>query len=177
MENPDECINLVSQSYKHFGRLDGLVNSAAVTTRGTLEDTTVKLWDQHMAINVRAPFLTMKEAVKIMQKQGRGGSIVNIITKSAHGVSHFDSVFHLKRSIGHFNKKCCCSQRWHKIKVNGIMVGWMDTPAEDMIQRKFHGAQGDWLEDVESKQPLGKLAKPDEVADLVALMAQVTGVV
>ena len=50
------------------------------------------------------------------------------------------------------------------------MVGWMDTPAEDMIQRKFHGAQDNWLEDAESKQPLGKLAKPDEVAELVALM-------
>ena len=85
LENPDECSNLVSQSYKHFGRLDGLVNSAAITTRGTLEDTTVKLWDQHMAINVWALFLTMKEAVKVIKKQGWGGSIVNIITKSAQG--------------------------------------------------------------------------------------------
>jgi len=50
------------------------------------------------------------------------------------------------------------------------MVGWMDTPAEDMIQRKFHGAQDNLLEDAESKQPLGKLAKPEEVAELVTLM-------
>ena len=50
------------------------------------------------------------------------------------------------------------------------MVGWMDTPAEDMIQRQFHGAQDNWLEDAENKQPFGKLVKPNEVAELVALM-------
>ena len=171
LENPDECSNLVSQSYKHFGRLDGLVNSAAITTCGKLEDTTVKLWDQHMAINVRAPFLTMQAAVKVMQKQGWGGSIVNIITKSAHGGQPFLTAYSTsKGALATLTKNAAYSQRWHKIRVNGIMVGWMDTPGEDMIQRKFHGAQDNWLEDAESKQPLGKLAKTDEVAELVALM-------
>ena len=89
MENPDECRNLIRQSVEHFGRLDGLVNSAGITTRGTLEGSSVELWDQHMAVNARAPFLTMQESVIIMQKQGWGGSIVNIITKSAHGGQPF----------------------------------------------------------------------------------------
>ena len=81
-----------------------MVNSAAITTRVTLEDKTVKLWDQHMAINVWALFLTMKEAVKVIKKQGWGGSIVNIITKSAHcGQPFFDFVFNIKRRIGDFN--------------------------------------------------------------------------
>ena len=71
------------------------------------------------------------------------------------------------RSI--LTKNAAYSQRWHKIRVNGIMVGWMDTPAEDMIQRQYHGVQDNWLEAAESKQPLEKLAKPDEVAELVAL--------
>ena len=171
LENPDECRNLVSQSYNHFGRLDGLVNSAGITTRGTLEDTTVKLWDQHMAVNVRAPFLTMQEAVKVMQKQGCGGAIVNIITKSAHGGQPILTPYSTsKGALATLTKNAAYSQRWHKIRVNGIMVGWMDTPAEDMIQRHYHGANDYWLEAAESKQPLGKLAKPDEVAELVALM-------
>ena len=89
LENSDECRNLLRQSEAHFGRLDGLVNSAGITTRGTLEESSVELWDQHMAVNARAPFLTMQEAVIIMQKQGWGGSIVNIITKSAHGGQPF----------------------------------------------------------------------------------------
>jgi len=171
LENPEDCINLISKSYNHFGRLDGLVNSAAITTRGTLEDTTVELWDQHMAINVRAPFLTMQAAVKVMQKQGWGGSIVNIITKSAHGGQPFLTPYSTsKGALATLTKNVAYSQRWHKIRINGIMVGWMDTPGEDLIQRKFHGAQDNWLEDAESKQPFGKLAKTDEVAELVALM-------
>ena len=67
-------------------------------------------------------------------------------------------------------KNAAYSQRWHKIRLNGIMIGWMDTPTEDMIQRNFHGAQDSWLEDAERKQPLGKLVKTDDVAELVALM-------
>ena len=51
---------------------------------GPLENL-LKLWDQHMAINFRAPFLTIQEVVKVMQKHGWGGLIVNIITKSTHG--------------------------------------------------------------------------------------------
>lgn len=43
LENPDECRNLIRQSVEHFGRLDGLVNSAGITTRGTLEESSVGL--------------------------------------------------------------------------------------------------------------------------------------
>ena len=46
----------------------------------------------------------------------------------------------------------------------------MDTPAEHEIQKSFHGASENWLEEAESKRPFGQLIKPEEVADLVALI-------
>ena len=176
LENPDECRNLIRQSVEHFGRLDGLVNSAGITTRGTLEESSVELWDHHMAVNARAPFLTMQESVIIMQKQGWGGSIVNIITKSAHGGQPFLTPYSSsKGALATLTKNAAYSQRWHKIRVNGIMVGWMDTPAEDAIQREAHGAESDWLETAESQSPMGKLAKPDEIAELVVLLLSERG--
>jgi NAD(P)-dependent dehydrogenase (short-subunit alcohol dehydrogenase family) len=66
-------------------RIDGLVNCAALNTRGTIEETTVELWDEYMAVNARAPFLTMQEAITHVRAAGRGGAIVNIITQNAHG--------------------------------------------------------------------------------------------
>ena len=49
---------------ERFGRLDGLVNAAGLSTRGTLEDTSVELWDRLFAVNVRAPFVLMQEAAR-----------------------------------------------------------------------------------------------------------------
>ena len=55
----------------HFGRLDGLVNAAGLTTRGTLDDTSVELWDRLFAVNVRAPFLLTQEAARLMRRGRR----------------------------------------------------------------------------------------------------------
>ena len=170
-ENPEDCVNLVQEALQFLRFVDGLVNSAAVTTRGTLEDTTVELWDHHMAVNVRAPFLIMQQTVKAMQTRGKGGAIVNIITGAAHGGKPFLTPYSAsKGALATLTKNAAYSQRWNKIRVNGIMIGWMDTPGEDAIQRQFHGAQDGWMEEAERKQPMGRLVKPDEVAELVALM-------
>ncbi|MGA1598293.1 MAG: SDR family oxidoreductase [bacterium] len=171
LEEPQDCVSLVQQAHQALGFIDGLVNSGAVTTRGTLEDTSLELWDHHMAVNVRAPFLIMQQTVKHMQERGKGGSIVNIITQSAHGGQPFLTAYSTsKGALATLTKNAAYTQRWHKIRVNGVMVGWMDTEGEDVIQRQFHGAQDGWLEEAEAKQPMGKLVKSDEVADLVALM-------
>src|SRR5262249_46378281 len=58
----------------------------------------------------------------------------------------------------------------HRIRVNGINLGWMDSPAEDMVQKKFHAASNDWLEKAEQGQPFGRLIKPAEVAEFAAFV-------
>ena len=73
LQDPEACKEIVACADREFGRLDGLVNAAACTERGTLEDTTVEHWDKFMAINLRAPFLLMRDAVKVMQREGQGG--------------------------------------------------------------------------------------------------------
>src|SRR5262245_56534471 len=73
----EACRRVVSFAVERFGGVDVLVNNAASTARGYLEDAPVDLWDAMMAINLRAPFLCLQEAVKSMKTRG-GGSIVNI---------------------------------------------------------------------------------------------------
>ena len=58
-----------------------------------------------------------------------------------------------------------------RIRVNAIHVGSMDTPAEDTIQRRYHGAGDGWLEEAEASKPFGRLLKPKEIARAVAFLA------
>ncbi|MGB0160582.1 MAG: SDR family oxidoreductase, partial [Candidatus Puniceispirillaceae bacterium] len=55
----------------------------------------------------------------------------------------------------------------HRVRVNMLNPGWMDTPAEDITQRRYEGATDGWLERAEAVQPMGKLIKPDEIAHTI----------
>ena len=63
------------------------------------------------------------------------------------------------------------SVMWDRIRVNHINPGWMDTPGEDVIQRRFHSGGKDWLEEAEAQKPFGRLIKPDELAATIAFLA------
>jgi NAD(P)-dependent dehydrogenase (short-subunit alcohol dehydrogenase family) len=85
LADPLSAAGSVSATVASYGRIDCVVNSAGITTRGTLLDTTVELFDAHIAINLRAPFFIMQSAVHDMRSRQAPGSIVNIISFSAHG--------------------------------------------------------------------------------------------
>ena len=57
-----------------------------------------------------------------------------------------------------------------RIRLNGLNIGWMDTPGEHSTQKRFHNAPDDWLEKAEARQPFGTLVKPAHVAGLAAYM-------
>jgi NAD(P)-dependent dehydrogenase (short-subunit alcohol dehydrogenase family) len=58
----------------------------------------------------------------------------------------------------------------HQIRVNGVNLGWTDTPAETVIQKKFHDADDDWLKKAEAKVPFKRLNKPLDVAKILAFL-------
>ena len=147
LQDPDACRLIVDAADRTFGRLDGLVNAAACTERGTLEDTSVQHWDKFMAINLRAPFVLMQGAARIMQREGRGGSIVNILSMSAHGGTPNLTPYSVsKGALGTLTRNAAHSQRTHRIRVNALNIGWMSTPAEHDVQMR-EGAAGQLARD------------------------------
>ncbi|RME57986.1 MAG: SDR family NAD(P)-dependent oxidoreductase, partial [Caldilineae bacterium] len=76
--DPAVCARVVQATVERFGRIDGVVNNAALTWRATLEETDAAMFDAIIAVNLRAPVLIIREAVKHFRAQGGGGAVVNI---------------------------------------------------------------------------------------------------
>ncbi len=159
-----DCRAVSAECDARFGRLDGLVNAAGVTDRGTIENTSIELWDRIFAVNARAPFVLMQDAVAIMRRENIAGSIVNIITMSSHGGQAFLTAYSAsKGALATLTKNVAHALRAERIRVNGVNIGWTDTPNEHKVQMA-DGNPPDWLARAEAEQPFGRLIKPDEVA-------------
>lgn len=157
---------------ERFGRVDALVNAAALTVRGSVWDTSAALWDEMLAVNTRAPALLMTEVVAIMRREGIAGSIVNIGSVAATGGQDFLYPYSAsKAALQAITRNAGFALMRHRIRVNLLQPGWMNTPAEHDIQKRFHGADDDWLVAAEAAQPFGRLIDPDEVARAICFLA------
>lgn len=171
LENVDDCRTVIATADAEFGHVDVLVNAAAITDRGTLLDTDPALFDRMMAINVRAPFFLMQEAVKLMRRDGIAGSIVNIGSMSALAGQPFIAAYCTsKGALATLTRNSAYALLRNRIRVNGLNIGWMASEGEDRIQRAFHHSKPDWLEQAAAKQPFGRLVDPHEVARAVAFL-------
>lgn len=167
----EDCRKVIDAARRTFSRIDYLVNSAATSERGTILDSTPELFDRIFALNVRAPFFLMQGALQSMIEKRIAGSIVNIVSMSSHGGQPFLSPYSTsKGALATLTKNVAQSVVRHRVRVNGLNLGWMDTPGEDAIQKKFHNAAINWLERAEASQPFGRLIKPTEAARAVAFL-------
>ncbi|MBO0844291.1 MAG: SDR family oxidoreductase [Nocardioides sp.] len=175
----DQVRAAVDRTVELYGRVDALASCAGLTSRGTLLDTTPELLDQHVAVNTKGPFFLMQAAVRDMLRRGEGGSIVNLITMSALGGQPYLAPYVASKSalIG-LTKNVAHAHRHDRIRVNGLNIGWTYTEGEDEVQRRYHGAEDGWQERAGATLPMGRLARPDEIADLVVfLLSDRSGVV
>jgi NAD(P)-dependent dehydrogenase (short-subunit alcohol dehydrogenase family) len=167
----EDCRRVVGMARRVFDRVDILVNSAATSERGTILDTTSELFDHIMAINVRAPFFLMQAVIQTMIDRGITGSILNILSMSSHGGQPFLSPYSTsKGALATLTRNVARAVLRYRIRVNGLNLGWMDSPAEHMVQKRFHDAGDDWLQKAEKEQPFGRLIKPAEVAQFAAFL-------
>jgi NAD(P)-dependent dehydrogenase (short-subunit alcohol dehydrogenase family) len=175
-----DCRRIVAACEARFGRLDGLVNAAGLSSRGTLDDTSVELWDRLFAVNVRAPFLLMQEAARVMRRARGGGSIVNIITMASHGGEPALTGYSAsKAALATLTRNAGYQLQPDRIRVNGLNIGWTATEGEHAVQTGT-GAPEDWREAADASRPFGRLLAPDDIAPMVTYLlsdaaAMVTG--
>ena len=167
----DQCRSAVAATVEAHGRVDGLVNAAGFTERGGLLDTTPQMFEQHVAVNLRGPFFLMQAAVADLVGRGEPGTVVNVLTMSAHGGQPYLAPYAAtKAGLAGLTRNAAYAHRFDRVRVNGVNIGWTDSDGEDAIQRRFHDADDDWRERAGERLPMGRLAAPEDVTGLVVLL-------
>ena len=174
------CRDLIGRAVEHFGRLDHLVNNAGIYTRGDLEETSMALWDEILALNLRAPFILCQEAVKHM-KQRRSGCIINIGSVNAYvGLQRLCAYSASKGGLMTLTKNLANSLTKYRIRVNLINPGWVLTEGEHHMRSVQEGRGENWLEDALKTRPFGRMLSPADIANAALFFATnelVTGAV
>ena len=165
----EDCLAIIDECAGRFGRLDGLVNAAGLSSRGTLDDTSPELWDRLFAVNARAPFLLMQRAARLMRR-ARGGSIVNIITMASHGGEPVLTGYSAsKGALAILTRNAGYQLQPDRIRVNGLNIGWTATEGEHGVQTST-GQSADWLAHADASRPFGRLLRPDDIAPMVTYL-------
>ena len=168
----DDARRILPACEKAFGKVDALVNAAGMTDRGTIWDTSPELFDEIFNVNARAPFFLMQDALHLMKNNKTKGTIVNILSMAGHGGQSFISAYcGSKGALATLTRNVAFSVMNYQIRVNGLNIGWMDSPGEDRIMKTYHDAEPGWLEKAEKARPFGRLIKPAEVARACAYLS------
>jgi len=164
------CRGVALETIERLGGIDILVNNAASTARGYLEDVPVERWDAIMHVNLRAPFLLLQEAVASMKGRG-GGSIVNIGSVNAYiGEPKLGPYSVSKGGLMTMTRNAAATLSRYRIRVNQINVGWTLTEGERTV-KQLEGHGEEWLDEAIETRPFGRLLAPHDIAIAAAYFA------
>jgi NAD(P)-dependent dehydrogenase (short-subunit alcohol dehydrogenase family) len=164
------CRRVVAFAVEQYGGVDVLVNNAGSVARGSIEEAPVELWDAIMAVNLRAPFICLQEAVKSMKTRG-GGSIVNIGSVNAYiGEPKLGPYSVSKGGLMTLTRNAAASLNRYRIRVNQLNVGWTLTEGEHRVKRA-EGKGPEWLDEAVATRPFGRLLTPHDIALAAAYFA------
>ena len=167
--NWDSTVEAFTKAKAEHGSIDVLVNNAGITgsAQATVcHETPIDEWDRVLAVNVRGPFLCSRAALPTMLRQ-RAGHVITVA--SVAGLVAFPGRCAYTTSKGaavQFTKSLAVDYAGAGIRANAVCPGMVETP---MTQWRLDVPE--LRAQVESKIPLGRVAKPDEIADAIALLA------
>ncbi len=166
----ESCKALAAGIAAEPGKLEILVNAAAIEIEKTIEETSLADWNRIFAINVTGTFLASKHLLPLMRKAG-GGSIVNFGSYDGFIADPSLAAYCATKGAVHaLTRAMACDYGPENIRVNAICPGFVDTP---MLQ-SFFGSSGD-IESLQQKvrdiHPLRRYGTPEDVAGLVNWLA------
>lgn len=149
-----DITKLMDETVKQFGRIDIVINNAGKSEFKNLFDLSLDEWDDVINTNLRSVFLCSREAAVYMRKQESGGSIVNIAsTRAIMSEPNSEAYAASKGGIVAITHALATSLAEHRITVNAISPGWIETSA-------YHD-----LRDIDHEQHLSKrVGKPSDIA-------------
>ena len=151
-----DVLDLFHRAGDEFGRIDILVNNAAIGNYSPIVDMTIDDWNAMLRTNLTGPFLCTREALRYMIKQGGRGEIVNVASGAAtHGLAGMGAYCATKFGLRGFSESVEIEARPHDIRVSVVYPGSVDT--------EFAGGTG---------EDSGWKLRPSDVAE--AILTQIT---
>ena len=168
LSTPEDVTAAASQAEERLGPVDILVNNAGISGVGPPKptvDTPLEEWEKTLAVNVTAPFLFCQAVLPGMIERGRG-RVVNVASMAGilclpGRVSYAAS----KAALISLTKTLAVEAGASGVRINAVCPGWVDTP---FIAARM--AQPELRAQAEAMVPVGRVATPDEVADVVAFL-------
>ncbi len=164
---------LVGFAVESYGGVDILVNAAGVQRYGTVVDTDEGVWDEVLGVNLKGIYLVSKHAIPEMSKRG-GGSIVNLSSVQAFasqkGVAAYTAS---KGGVNALTRAMALDHAQESIRVNAVCPASVDTPMLRWSADLFKGEKTaeETLEGFGKMHPLGRVARAEEVAEVIAFLA------
>lgn len=169
--DPAFCDDLPARAAERMGRLDILVNNAGIITRGKITEASDADYARSMAINVEAPFRLCRAVIPIMADAG-GGAIVNVASCwGVHPGPDHPVYVMSKAAVASLTQCLGMDHARQNIRVNAVCPNEVNTP---MIRTGFatRGLDPDRaIEDLNASVPLGRIAEPEDIADVVLFLA------
>ncbi len=163
-----DCIRLIDEIVKYYGRIDVLVNNAGIQQEVPFEDTSIEVWQKIIAVDLTGPFVCSREAVKHMLNQNpKGGCIINI--SSVHQIipkPHYLPYATSKAGIEMMTKTLALELAHDNIRVNAVAPGAIETDMNEEL--KEDRAE---LNKVLRRIPLRRIGTSEEVANMVEFLA------
>jgi glucose 1-dehydrogenase len=158
---------LIDAAVSKFGRLDIMVNNAGVETRTSVLDTTEEQYDKVLAIDLKSAFFGTQIAAKQMISQGGGGRIINITSVHEDWPMPGNTPYCLaKGGMRMLTRTAGVELGPHGIQVVGVGPGAVETPINTSTMN-----DPALLKKLDAAIPLGRMAKPEEIASVVAFLA------
>ncbi len=162
-----ELQNLIAAAVKEFGRVDIMVNNAGVETRTSILNTTEEQYEKVLSINLKSAFFGTQLAAQQMIKQGGGGRIINITSVHEDWPMPGNTAYCLsKGGMRMLTRTAGVELAPHNILVVGVGPGAVATPINLSTMN-----DPALLKKLDSAIPLGRMARPEEIATVVAFLA------
>jgi NAD(P)-dependent dehydrogenase (short-subunit alcohol dehydrogenase family) len=166
----EDCRQAVENTVAAFGGLDILFNNAGIIRRADVVTTTEAEWDRVMDVNVKSIFLMSKYSIPHIEKRG-GGTIIN--TSSGWGLKGGENAVSYcasKGAVTNMTRAMAIDHGKQNIRVNAVCPGDTDTPMLHDEARQLGRPENEFLAEASSR-PLGRYARPDEIAQAVLFLA------
>ncbi len=163
----DDLQMLINTAVQKFGRVNIMVNNAGVESRTSVLETTEEQYEKVLAINLKSAFFGTQLAARQMIKQGDGGRIINITSVHEEWPMPGNTAYCLsKGGMRMLTRTAGVELAPHKILVVGVGPGAVATPINLSTMK-----DPALMKKLDNAIPLGRMARPDEIASVVAFMA------